>query len=281
MPAEGTITPRCGLVGSPIEHSLSPVLHRAAYDALGLAWAYDAHDVPPSRVDAFMRGLDAAWRGVSVTMPHKVSVLGWCTEVDVVGRTIGAVNTLVRRADGGWDGANTDVPGMVAALAAAGVEPGSVQQATVVGAGATAAAAVYAAAHLKTQRVVVLARSPEKAGPVRELATRLRIDLDVLSLSDDLPANQLLISTIPAAAQEPMAARLAASTQTVFDVTYHPASTPLLRAAAARGACSVPGFALLLHQAVLQVELMTGCREAPIDAMRTAGQAALASRLDG
>lgn len=260
---------RCGVIGCPISHSLSPVLHRAAYGELGLDWEYDAHQVDTEGLDGFMAGLGADWRGLSVTMPLKVAVLAHSSTVDDAGLTVGAVNTLIRRPDGGWSAHNTDVVGVAASLQAAGVT--GLDDAVIVGAGATAASALFALTSLGASRVVVLARSSRRADPLRDLAARLDLELEVRPLAaDQVPVTGVVVSTVPAAAQPPLAEAVARAAAVVFDVTYDPVETPFLGAAQAAGRVCVGGFDLLLHQAVGQVELMTG-QKAPVEAMRKAG----------
>ncbi len=267
--------PRCGVIGSPIAHSLSPALHRSAYRELGLDWGYAAHDVDAEALEGFMTGLTAAWRGLSVTMPLKVAVLEYSSTVDDPGLTVGAVNTLVRRSDGGWSAHNTDVVGMDAALRAAGLS--ALSTAVIVGAGATAAAALLELASLGATELVVLARSQCKADSLRELAARLGVRLEVRPFEpDQVPATDLVVSTVPAMAQSGLAQAVAGSARAVFDVIYDPARTPFLQASQAAGRVCVTGFELLLHQAAKQVELMTGM-DAPVTAMRRAGQQALRS----
>ncbi len=268
-----TSPPRCAVLGSPIAHSLSPTLHRAAYRALGLRWEYDAHDVGVDALDAFMAGLGGRWRGLSVTMPLKVAVLRHCAEVDDAAAAVGALNTLVRRGDG-WAGFNTDVVGLETALRLAGVR--TVDEAAVLGAGATAAAAIYALGRVGAGVVHVLARSPSRAGLLGPVAERVGVCLRLHPLaSTPVPTVDVLVSTIPAAAQAAVAEQAVGAAATVFDVIYAPAQTPLLAAARRAGQTAVPGFELLLHQAARQVELMTGCEQAPVEAMRAAGLAAL------
>ncbi|MGH3472325.1 MAG: shikimate dehydrogenase family protein, partial [Nocardioidaceae bacterium] len=143
----------CGVLGSPIAHSLSPALHLAAYRALGLDWDYEAHDVDVDRLAGFVRGLSAQWRGLSLTMPLKQAAVGLCDEVEPPGRLLRSVNTLVLDDSGSRIGHNTDVSGFVTALVAAGA--GELTSAVVVGAGATARSALAALAELGSHRVVV------------------------------------------------------------------------------------------------------------------------------
>jgi len=274
MPADHAGRRRSGVIGSPISHSLSPVLHRAAYAELGLDWAYDAHEVTARDLDGFMAGLSSDWVGLSVTMPLKVAALRHSDDVDEAGAAVGAVNTLVRYSGDGWSAANTDTTGFEMALAGAGVT--SVRRAAVLGAGATAASAIYALARLGAEYVTVLARSKERAARLDPVAERVGVVLRMLQLdTEEWPQVDVLVSTIPATAQAGVADRAAASASTVFDVTYDPAQTPLLNRAQALHRRTVPGFELLLHQAARQVGLMTVCDTVPLAAMRSAGEAAL------
>jgi shikimate dehydrogenase len=291
---------RCLVLGSPVEHSLSPVLHRAAYAALGLDWTYDADEVVVAHLGNYVHGLGPDVQGLSLTMPLKVAAVDLCAEVSATGGLLRSVNTMVRRPDLEWAGHNTDVPGVVTALTEAGVD--SVGSAVIVGSGATAASALAAVSALGAAKAMVLARTPDKASRLVDIGAALDISVSVGPLAaapgstagstagaaagSDAGAGagavdasaDVLISTIPPDAQAAYASRLAELAPVVFDVIYHPARTPLLAAAEEGGTRTVPGFALLLHQAARQVELMTGCSEAPVEAMRTAGLAALATR---
>jgi shikimate dehydrogenase len=265
------------VLGSPIGHSLSPVLHRAAYAALGLDWVYDAHEVTEDGLPAFVDELGAQWRGLSLTMPLKAAVLPLCTQVTEPAALLRSVNTVVLEPDGGRVGHNTDVPGAQRALRESGV--GEVASGIVVGSGATAASAMAALVGLGAVGVTVLARDVGKASRLVTMGERLgaRVEARRLDEVTSLEVADVLVSTIPADAQEPWLEGLAGLAPVVLDVVYAPAWTPLLAEADGEGAVLVPGFAMLLHQAALQVELMTGCAEAPLDAMRAAGLQALAT----
>ncbi len=279
MSADETGRPRCGVIGSPVAHSLSPVLHTAAYADLGLDWTYDTHDVTVETLDAFFSGVDddPRWVGLSVTMPLKVPVVDHVEDIDWAGGVVGAVNTVVRRDDGGWSGSNTDVFGFTEALTAAGVR--HVKHVLVLGAGATAASAICAVAGLGATKVSVLARSSRGASHLGAVAERVGVELVLDTLGRGAPHDvDLLVSTIPAAAQERLVAAAAPHAPVVFDVIYDPVDTPLLDHAARRGDRCIGGFELLLHQAGRQVELMTGCTKAPLEPMRRAGLRALLSR---
>jgi len=265
------MTTRCAVLGSPIEHSLSPVLHRAAYAELGLDWAYDAVEVTEAGLGDFIAGLDSSWRGLSLTMPLKRTVLPLLDDLDPDARRSRAVNTVVFEG-GRRRGANTDIPGAVAALREKGV--GALSSVVVLGGGATATSVLLAAADLGCSSAALAVREPARAAETLEVVTTAApgLGLEVQALDDaDLTAD-LVVSTIPAAAQTPdLVRRLRAPA--IFEVRYDPWPTPLVEAAGS--ALVVGGLDLLVHQAVLQVELMTGM-PGPLAAMRAAGEATLA-----
>lgn len=262
------------MLGSPIGHSLSPVLHRTAYRELGLDWRYDGYDVDAGALAAFVTGLGPEWRGLSLTSPLKLAAVDLCDSVSEPALRLGVVNTMLL-GSGRREGHNTDVAGIVAALRAAGVT--SVDRVLILGSGATARSALAAAVDLGAREATVLARAPERAAALRALGDRLEVAVTVRPLDGlaDLGRADLVVSTVPAGAQRALASRLGKAAPTVLDLTYHPPHPPLLRAAAAAGARVVGGFEVLLHQAVRQVELMTGVPAAPQEQMRAAGLAAL------
>lgn len=278
LPGELMSEFRCGVIGHPAEHSLSPALHRAAYAELGLDWDYDAHDVAPGELDDFVGHLDGSWRGLSVTMPHKEAIRGWGQGDDLVELT-GVANTLVLNNPefGRPVVRNTDVGGFLTAFAAAGIE--SADSATIIGAGATARSAVVALREMGVERLLVLARTPAKAAGLKELASnRLGMVCGVRALEAGqvLPAD-LLVSTVPAQGVAELAEPLADSAQAVFDVSYHPWPTALASAAEKSGRPVVTGLDLLAGQADGQVRLMTG-GEVGFELLRSAGQEELRRR---
>lgn len=263
---------RAAVLGKPIAHSLSPALHTAAYRALGLTdWHYGRFECDETGLAAFLDGLDDSWAGLSLTMPLKKAVLPLLDTVSPLAEQVGGANTVVLR-DGRRHGHNTDVYGIVAALREAGVAaPGS---AAIIGGGATAASAVAALRELGLDKAVVAVRDPARAAGVVQVARRLEVGLDVRTLDRFTPDVELVISTLPAGAADPLAPRLA-GVPAVFDVVYAPWPTVLGRTVARAGGVVVGGLAMLLHQAVRQVELMTGRTDVPVEAMRAAGEAAL------
>ncbi|GEP34065.1 shikimate 5-dehydrogenase [Nocardioides szechwanensis] len=264
---------RCAVLGDPIAHSLSPVLHRAGYAALGLDWTYDAVRVPSGGLEAFLATTDAGWRGLSLTMPLKREAMALADEVSPRAALVGAANTLVL-VDGRVHADNTDLPGAVAAVRER--YDGPVRSATVLGAGATAASTGLALCDLGATRITLLARSPERARETVAAIARhpSAPDVQVGSL-DDVPTGEVLVSTVPADAQTPDLVARCGRVPVVFEVLYDPWPTPLADSTGDR--TLVGGLDLLVHQAALQLEIFTGL-PAPLARMREAGEAALAER---
>jgi shikimate dehydrogenase len=258
---------RLAVLGSPIEHSLSPALHGAAYGVLGLPWQYDAHRVNASELDGFLDGLTPDWLGLSLTMPLKHEIQHRLRDLDRVATLTGTVNT-VRIGDATADGSatpaltgyNTDVPGLVRALGEAGVD--RAVHVTVLGAGATAASALVAAAELGAETVQILARTPSRAHSLVDLGHQLGlvVSVDELAAADD-PARQsdLVISTLPGDAVLPAEfPALFRSETLLFDVGYAPWPTALAASWAGVGGRVSSGRTMLLHQALIQVRIFVG-----------------------
>jgi shikimate dehydrogenase len=211
-------------------------------------------------------------------MPLKRDVIALCDRVESLGAMLASVNTVVFEDTGSARGYNTDVVGVVRALKQAAVH--RVDSAVVVGGGATAASALAAVAQLGATRVSVLVRAPERAAQLRQLGPALDLDIEIVAFPavEEIAPADVAISTIPEPGQAAIAEQVCGLAPVIFDVIYDPAETVLLRAARSAGRIVVPGFDLLLHQAARQVELMTGARRAPIDAMRAAGRAEVDKR---
>lgn len=270
------------MLGHPIGHSLSPALHRAAYAWLGLDWTYEACDVSAAGLADFVAGLDTSWRGLSLTMPLKRAVVPLLASLDPVAALTGAANTVVLDG-GGLHGSNTDVPGILDALAEVGVVPGPAEggggpsggrTCLVLGGGATAASAVLALARLAPLEVVVAVRERSRAVEVLDLAVISGVRARAVPLLS--PAEwgrpDLVVSTLPATAADAVAAAVAGcltAGATVFDVVYDGWPTSLARAAATAGATVVSGGDLLVHQARGQVQAFTD-REVPVALLRAA-----------
>ncbi|MEV0779698.1 shikimate dehydrogenase [Streptomyces sp. NPDC050428] len=276
MRTTSTTERRAAVLGSPIAHSLSPVLHRAAYAELGLThWSYGRFDVAEAGLPAFLTGLGPSWAGLSLTMPLKRAVIPLLDMVSGTAASVEAVNTVVIDGDGRRTGDNTDIPGMLAALRERGV--GTVESAAVLGAGATASSALAALSRICTGPVTAYVRSQARATEMRGWGERLGVDVRTAdwSRAADALGAPLVIATTPAGATDELARRVPVGPGTLFDVLYDPWPTALAGAWSARGGPVVGGLDLLVHQAVLQVELMTGRVPAPLAVMRAAGERAL------
>jgi shikimate dehydrogenase len=260
------------VLGSPIAHSLSPALHRAAYRSLGLTtWTYDAYDVDAAGLPAALDRLGPEWVGVSLTMPLKQAVVPLLDEVSDLASAVGAVNTVTFRA-GRRIGDNTDVHGIVAALRAAGVETAA--GAVVLGGGATAASALAALLELGEPAPTVIVRSVDRAAAVTEAATRLGSRPRLLTweqAGERAVSAPVLVSTVPAGAADGVLASAVSTPGVLLDVVYRPWPTALAAAWAAGGGMTVPGLEMLVHQAGAQVRAWTG-RDPDLEVMRQAGQ---------
>jgi shikimate dehydrogenase len=285
---------RAAVLGHPVAHSLSPVLHRAAYGALGLpGWTYDVADVDEPQLAGFLAGPPPGWAGWSLTMPLKRVVRPLLVRESALARDVGAVNTVLVAPDG-LEGYNTDVHGLVEALVEGGVPRTASGRAgaaplrgAVLGGGATAASAVAALRELGCADPVVHVRSPLRAQHLVAAADRLgvRPRLAPFTASDliaTVAAADVVISTMPAGVADSLvpdgvAAAARSRHPVLLDVVYDPWPTTLARAWSAAGAPAVGGFVMLVHQAFGQVHLMTGLRP-PVERMRAAGEAALRDR---
>ncbi|HKA68757.1 MAG TPA: shikimate dehydrogenase [Actinomycetes bacterium] len=270
---------RAAVLGSPIAHSLSPVLHRAGYAELGLDWRYDAFEVDAAALPGFLSGLDERWVGLSLTMPLKRAVLPLCARLSPVAAAVGAANTVLWSPDRSRIGENTDVPGLVAALESAGVSAAP-ERIAVLGGGATAASALAAVARLAGasappaparpvpgksgalgRPVEVFVRDPRRAPELDAAAARVGAVATIRrwpELRSGLGAD-LVISTVPVAGSAVIAAAVPERVHgLLFDVVYHPWPTPLAVAWVAAGGAAAGGLGLLVQQAALQIELMTG-----------------------
>jgi shikimate dehydrogenase len=255
------------VLGSPIGHSLSPALHRAAYLALGLTdWTYRAVECDEQGLAELLADAGPEVAGYSCTMPLKRAVLAVATSVSEHAAAIGAGNTLLPTADG-WRAENTDWIGIRDALAARAITVAG-RHVALLGAGGTAQAAL--AALVGAGKVTALVRDPARTGELRATAQRLAMTIEIAPLTQgqSLTGAGLVISTLPAGAADGLDQRWRPD-QGVLDVVYHPWPTALAEAAGRDGAKVISGASMLLFQAAAQVELMTG-RAAPVEAMRAA-----------
>lgn len=261
---------RAAVLGSPIVHSRSPQLHLAAYRALGLEdWSYDRIDCTAEQLPGVVGGFGPEWVGVSVTMPGKFAALQFADDATERATLVGSANTLVRTV-AGWHADNTDIDGVVGALAGTSVS----DRAVVVGSGGTAPAVVVGLVQLGAKHITVAARNAEKAAPTVDLAIRCGAHAqwcdvgDAQQLADEVAETGVIVNTVPADAAARYAATLALA-PVLLDAIYDPWPTPLASAVQAAGGHVISGLQMLLNQAFTQVEQFTGL-PAPKEAMRAA-----------
>ncbi|TLS43774.1 shikimate dehydrogenase [Streptomyces montanus] len=267
---------RAAVLGKPIAHSLSPALHRAAYTEWGLTgWSYDRFEIDEAALPGFFAELGSEWAGLSLTMPLKRAVIPLLDEISETAASVEAVNTVVFTEDGRRVGDNTDIPGMVSALRERGIE--QVDSAAILGAGATASSALAALARICTGEVVAYVRSEARVAEMRRWGERLGVEVRVADWTDAAQALRapLVIATTPAGATDALSSSVPERPATLFDVLYEPWPTELAARWSAYGGAVVSGLDLLVHQAIPQVEQMTGRTPAPLETMRQAGRSAL------
>jgi len=257
----------CGIIGNPVEHSLSPAMHNAAFEQLGLNFAYLAFRV--TDVEGAVRGVRAlGLRGLSVTVPHKVSVIPFLDEIDPVARAIGAVNTVVND-DGRLKGYNTDWTGFVRSLEAH--VPAAGRRVALLGAGGAARAIAFGLRE-KGATLTILNRA-EEIDMARALAAEIGCPFGDLDRIDavtgaNIVVNATSVGMAPLQDRTVIDASLLSPDQVVVDIVYNPMETRFLREARARGCRTVPGYEMLLLQGVTQLELWTG-KAAPVELMRS------------
>lgn len=267
------MTWRAAVVGSPIVHSMSPVVHRAAYAGLGLDdWVFERAQVEAGRLAAYVASLSDEWVGLAVTMPLKEEALALAATRGDEAELVAAANTLTR-GEQGWRADNTDVQGLEMALREAGLR--EVGSAVVVGSGATARSALVALARFGVGEVTFLVR-----GQVRPAAVQLAERLGMVASSRtyaDGPATSgspgVVVSTVPSGATPPVDGWRLPHGCVVFDVVYAGWPTPWAAQWQNQAVTLVGGDRMLLHQAVAQVQLMTGLK-APVEPMADALSAA-------
>lgn len=244
------------VLGSPIGHSLSPRLHRAAFALQGLPWHYGRHEVDEAGYASFLASLDAAWRGLSLTMPLKRVALDTLAWVDPAAAQLQAVNT-VRLDEHGRRGWNTDVPGAAAALRDAGVD--RVRHVVFFGGGATAGSLLATVHGIGATRATVVLRDPAKATAMQELSSAFGIDTAVVALAEVAETValreadiDLVVNTIPAANGFPTDAPDSLCRAALFEASYSPWPSPAAERWQQAGGVVIPGIDMLIHQAVLQ-----------------------------
>ncbi|MDO5048369.1 MAG: shikimate dehydrogenase [Actinomycetaceae bacterium] len=265
---------RSFVIGQPIAHSLSPVLHNAAYAELGLDHEFSKLEVAPSDLSDFVKSLDEDVLGLAVTMPHKQQIMGLLDAIEPLAEAVGAVNTVVPSSKV-LSGFNTDVYGIVQAIREAGGAPEG-GRAVILGARATASSALAALGHLHIRDVDVVARNFAGPGYIALAETRLGVTTNHIPWRDEARAiaamnsADVIVSTLPSGRADQWAKLYQPKPgAVVLDAAYDPWPSELAKAARAGGARVASGYSMLLHQACQQVELMTG-RSAPVDAMRSA-----------
>lgn len=281
-----------GVLGDPVRHSLSPVMHNAALTELGLDWVYLALPTPRGQLDAVTEGLAAiGCRGLSVTIPHKQAVAGLCRQLTPLAERVGAVNTLVPLEGGGWLGTNTDVEGFLAPLRG-GEWQG--KRAVVLGCGGSARAVVAALVELGCGEIRLAGRRPETLrafeAACQVWAPQLKT-VDWSDLDSQLATAALVVNCTPVgmasgadqtgSRQSPLGPEQfdqLPTTATVYDLIYVPRPTALLTAATARGCRTIDGLEMLVQQGAAALRLWSGIAEVPVTAMRAAAEAALASQ---
>lgn len=277
-----------GILGDPVAHSLSPRMHNAAFESLGLNWRYIAFRVSAGALPRALRGVEAlGFAGVNVTVPHKEAAAALVDELDPVARRIGAVNTI-RVRDGRLQGFNTDAAGVLDALSKDGRTPVAGRRCVVIGAGGAGRAAAFALAGAEAGSVVILNRTPSRAEGlakvVKQAAAQCDVRAEPLSPEDVAHALEDAEVVIHATAATMSAAmgggrgraewlpalqRGLREGMTVLDMVYTPTWTELLSSARAAGATAISGLSMLVYQGGRSFELWTG-QPAPVDAMRRA-----------
>ncbi len=293
---------RAGVLGSPVAHSLSPILHRAAYRALGLDWRYDAIKIDSSELEGFLDSCDGSWAGVSLTMPLKTVAVSLVDDVDPAGRFTHAVNTVVWQ-EGRRIGYNTDIFGMTRAIQEVQGDD-DISSAAILGAGATARSAlasiVDVVRHRRTRgeytheykrdaaefiNVEVFARREDAAAGLVQfveasaLADSVRVVAQPWVERHEAFEHDLVVSTLPGHSSDDLDQCITTARGILMDVAYDPWPAPLTRRWRECGGRAATGDMMLLWQAVEQVRLMTGC-EAPVEEMRSALVDSLRARGD-
>ncbi|MCX6644173.1 MAG: shikimate dehydrogenase [Candidatus Bathyarchaeota archaeon] len=268
----------CGVIGDPIEHTLSPIMHNAAFKALKLDFAFLAFKVKVADVEKAVSGMRALGiHGLNVTMPHKSAVINYLDEVDQAAKAIGSVNTILNK-DGRLFGFNTDGVGALQALRENGVEPRG-KKVLLLGAGGAARAIAYTLAR-EADELVILNRTAKQAAELANLLKQTfdrKVVADALSpntIKDTLQDSDVLINATsvgmkPNANQTPVAFEWLRPDLAVMDIVYNPVETKLAKDAKAAGAKVVSGFEMLIYQGAASFEIWTG-HSAPVEVMRHA-----------
>lgn len=264
---------KAAVLGSPIAHSLSPMLHMTAYSTLGIEGEYTAIDVKSDQLRSFLLSLDSSWTGFSLTMPLKEEVLQLADEVDHLAKSIQSANTLIRSAQG-WRAITTDVKGFQGALHAHGVD--EFTKVLIIGSGATARAAASAVDQVNRE-IQVIHRNHEREGAMRKAAPHSSIEF--FPWHSSLPVADLTINTTPAGVADHFASQITTSPSGLFfEALYNPWPTTMINHWRKNGGDVIDGLDLLIYQGIEQIELMTGIsvnRSGLAPILRDAGLAAI------
>ena len=266
------------VIGYPIRHSISPVIHNAAFRALDLDWVFTAFEVAPGRAAVGAEGArDLGLAGLSVTMPHKADVIRALDRLSPVAEALGAVNTVLRQGSRQLIGENTDGAGFLDALRTdEGFDPAG-RRCLVVGAGGAARAVVLALAGAGAADIIVANRTPSRADEAAALAPGVARP----GSAEEADAVELIVNATPQGMAGdnslPVRADALGPGQLVVDLVYHPVLTPLVEAARERGAAAANGLGMLIHQAAHAFRLWTG-EDPPLEVMSAAALADLAMR---
>ena len=271
-------TKLCGLIGDPVEHTMSPAMHNAAFARMGLDYVYVPFRVKPEDLPQAIAGMRALnIRGLNVTIPHKVAIIPLLDELDPLAERIGAVNTVVND-NGVLQGFNTDAIGFLEALTRKGVEP-KAKRVVVLGAGGAGRAASFVLAE-RGAHLVILSRklelkwAEELAGQLTQAFGR---EVEAMELTSENMAHSLegayilvnatSVGMIPDTDETPVSADLLKPSLVIFDVVYNPIKTKLMRQAEQIGAQTISGLEMLVWQGALAFDLWTGAKP-PVELMR-------------
>jgi shikimate dehydrogenase len=270
-----------GVMGYPIKHSLSPVMHNAAINHLGLDYAYVPLAIEPQNLEQAVLGLRAIdWQGFNVTIPHKQAIMAHLTEISPIAQAVGAVNTVWRTA-AGWGGGNTDITGFLAPLQQLGWPwPNAV--AIVLGCGGAARAVVAALRELNCGEIWIVGRDVEKLAEFQAswqnspLPVNLQIShwekMEMLLAHADLVVNCTPIGMTSQQGDSPLSIdqiQKLPINAIVYDLIYHPRPTQFLKMASEHGCMAIDGLEMLIYQGAAALEIWSG-QEAPVDVMRQA-----------
>ncbi|WP_231606209.1 shikimate dehydrogenase [Salinibacterium sp. NK8237] len=278
MPAETSDRSKLAVLGSPIAHSLSPTIHRAAYETLGFDWEYDAVELTGESLPAFLGALDRRWRGLSLTMPLKRDVVPLLDWADPLVELVGGANTVVVSEGHLW-GYNTDVEGAMRSFLDAGLS--NLESVWILGAGATAASLLVASIRMGAQSIEIFARTPSKAEPLKKLGESLGATLTLRQWKEAMTAAatpDVIMTTVPGGAMDLTFAESVRRGAVLFDVAYDPWPSDVAQSWYEVDGRVISGHDLLINQAIAQVRIFAaGTADVPlpheadaIDAMRTA-----------